>query len=109
MNRKERKIKYLGFDDRYFVLVGVVVLSMITTVLFNRSVLRSGNTIEIFFNWLISLFFATVNWLTIREVLILLRKRYPNLEDILKRGVLFFFTIVIIVTFNDYIGNGIIA
>ncbi|MEO0732187.1 MAG: histidine kinase, partial [Bacteroidota bacterium] len=109
MNRIERKIKYLGFDDRYFFLAGVIVLSMVTTVLFNPSVLSSGNTIEILINWLISLFFATTNWLIIREVLILLRKYYPKLEEIVKRSVLFFVATVLIIALNDYIGGRIVA
>ncbi len=108
MNRIERRIKYLGFDDRNFFLVGVIVLSVVTAILFHNNILqRSG--FEILFNWLICLFFSITNWLTSREVLILLRKKYPNLQDLRKRCILFFFAIILIVILTDHFGNQLIA
>ena len=108
MNRIERSIKYLGFDDRYFILVGVLVLSVVTVILFNNYIFQSSG-IEILFNWLICLFFSIANWLVAREVLILLRKRYPKLQDLKKRGILFFFALILIVILNDYVGGQLIS
>ncbi|MEO0339001.1 MAG: histidine kinase [Bacteroidota bacterium] len=108
MNRIDRRIKYLGFDDRYFILVGVLVLSTVTYILFNNQIFKSSGA-EILFNWLICLFLSIANWLIAREVLILLRKKYPKLEDLKKRGILFFFALILIVLSTDFFGGQLLA
>ena len=53
--------------------------------------------------------FATSNWLIIRSILIVLRKKYPSLKDNKIRIPLFFLTIVVTVMAVDFTGNMILG
>ncbi|MEM8999327.1 MAG: histidine kinase [Bacteroidota bacterium] len=102
---KEKRIKYLAFDDFWFVLGGIFLLSFVTDYLFSRSSFSRLPFLEAVLNWSVSLMFSTVNWLVMRTILIALRKRYPGLKDNKKRIPLFFLSIVFTVLLVDYFGN----
>ena len=101
---KERRIKYLGFDDFWFMSIGILILSFITDYLFNNSFGRFP-FVEAAINWSVSLFFTICNWFTIRTVIILLRKKYTTLQDDPKRLTLLFFAIIATVVLVDVSGN----
>ena len=101
---KEKRIKYLGFNDLRFMLLGILVLSFVTDYMFNNSFVNYPIQWALF-SWSISLFFATCDWLILRAILIRLRKRYPALEDDRKRITLFFLSIVFVVALVDLIGG----
>lgn len=105
---KEKGIKYLGFDDFWFFVIGVFVLSYITDYLFNNSFFRFP-FIEALINWSVSLFFTICDWFIIRAIIILLRKKYPNFDDDIKRLILLFVAIVSTVILVDIIGNSILS
>lgn len=102
---KARRIKYLGFNDVWFVFTGIFLLSFITDFMFSRNSFARLPFAEATINWSVSLMFATVNWLVMRTFLIALRKRYPGLKDNKKRIPLFFLSIVFTVATVDYLGN----
>ncbi len=102
---KEKRIKYLAFNDIWFMIAGIVLLSFVTDFLFSSGSFTRLPFIEATINWSVSLMFATVNWLIMRTILIALRKRYPGLKDNKKRIPLFFLSIVVTVMTVDYMGN----
>lgn len=101
---KEKRIKYLGFDDLWFMITGIIILSFITDFLFNNSFLRFPFGIAII-NWSVSLFFAICNWFIIRAIIIILREKFPAFKQDVIRLVLLFFAIVSTVALIDFIGN----
>ncbi len=105
---KKRRIKYLGFNDFWFVVIGILILSFIIDFLFNNSFYRFP-ILEAIINWSATLFFTICNWFIIRVIIIFLRKKYPKFSDDAKRIVLFFLSIVGTVLFVDITGNWILA
>ncbi len=105
---KERRIKYLGFNDLLFLCIGILVLSFLTDFLFNNSFARFPLG-EALLNWSASLFFTICNWLIIRPVIILLRKYYPDFKDDVKRLVLLFLAIIATVILVDVLGNRLLS
>ncbi|WP_299683214.1 histidine kinase [uncultured Dokdonia sp.] len=105
---KEKRIKYLGFNDFWFAVISILVLSIVTNYLFSN---YSEGTpfFEIVINWVISLFFTLCNWFFMRNVIIYLRKKYTSFQDTLKRIMIVFFFIIISVPLIDYIGSMIIG
>ncbi|MET1259389.1 histidine kinase [Flagellimonas sp. DF-77] len=102
---KEKRIKYLAFNDAWFVILGIVLLSFITDFLFSGNSFARLPFIEAVINWSVSLIFSTANWLIMRSILISLRKRYPDLKDNKIRIPLFFVTIVSTILLVDFMGN----
>ena len=106
---KEKRIKYLGFNDIWFVITGILLLSFITDFMFSRGSFTRLPFIEATINWSVSLMFSVLDWLIIRAILIELRKRYPTLQDNRKRIPLFFLSIVMVVFAVDYLGNAFLG
>ena len=106
---KARRIKYLAFDDIWFVIVGILLLSFVTDFLFSGGSFSRHPFLEAVINWSVSLMFATANWVIIRAILIGLRKRFPSLKDNNKRIPLLFLSIVTIVLLVDYAGNAFLG
>ncbi|PKV51455.1 histidine kinase [Aquimarina sp. MAR_2010_214] len=101
---KERRIQYLGFNDFWFSVIGVLILSLITDYLFNNSFTKHPFGIAVI-NWSASLFFTIIDWFIIRSIMIFLRKKYPDFRDDKKRILIFFLTIVSTVLFVDFVGG----
>lgn len=102
---KAKRIKHLGFDDAWFVVTGIILLSFITDIMLSRNSFARLPFIEATINWSVSLMFSTVNWLIMRTILISLRKRFPSLKENKIRIPLFFLAIVLTVLTVDYAGN----
>ena len=102
---KERRIKYLGFNDLWFMFIGIIILSFITDFLFNGGSFTRFPLRYALLSWSISLFYATCDWFILRTVMILLRKQYPNIKDDATRITIFFFSIVSVVILVDYMGG----
>ncbi|MBP2831618.1 histidine kinase [Aquimarina sp. U1-2] len=102
---KEKRIKYLGFNDFWFVVIGILILSFVTDFIFSNSSFTRLPFIRAVLNWSVSLFFSTCNWFLIRAIMIFLRKRYPTLKDSVKRIALFFLAIVCAVLVVDIVGG----
>ncbi len=101
---KKKRIHYLGFDDFWFVIAGIIILSFVTDYIFTNSFFKHSFG-EAIINWSVSLFFSTCYWLIVRPTIILLRKKYPALQDVMKRVVIMIGALLITVFLVDYLGN----
>ncbi|AXG69232.1 sensor histidine kinase YehU [Kordia sp. SMS9] len=105
---KEKRLQYIGFNDIWFVVIGIIILSFVTDYLFTNSFARYPFWKAIP-HWSISLFFSIANWLVMRMYFIFLRKKLPNVEQVGKRALILFVTIVVSVTIIDAIGGLIVG
>lgn len=105
---KEKRIKYLGFNDFWFSVVGIFILSLVTNYLFSNT-LVSSSFIEVFIGWAVSLLFTTIDWVINRGIMIYLRRKYPEFSDVAKRIVLFFIGITCTVIIVDYVGGTLLS
>lgn len=105
---KEKRIKYIGFDDFWFSVIGILIISFVAAYFSNYSneVLSLA---EIAFSWGFSLFLGITSWLIVRTTMIFLRKKYPDFYDDTKRIMLFFLAIVSTVFLVDFIGGMLIS
>ncbi len=106
-DKKKRK-QWIGFNDTWFMVIGVIILSFVTDYIFSNSFSRYPFG-EAILRWSTSLFFSIFNWSIIREMMIWLRKKYPLLKDNSKRIALLFLAIVSTVIFVDVIGGKLIS
>ena len=87
-------IKYLGFDDRLIMLIGIPVLSLVMPVMLDLYTPDSG-----YEYWTHqvpeSLFFVFWFWIFYRELCIYLRRKFPNFSDTRKR-ILYEFAIIVV-------------
>lgn len=105
---KDRSLKYLGFNDFWFLTIGILILSFITAFLFNDSLGRQPILNDVI-SWLISLLFTVCNWFFMRYAVIYSRIKMPSFEDSLKRIILLFVILVVsVITINEF-GNFIIS
>lgn len=109
LSNKEKRIKYLGFNDVWFVTGGILVLSFITDFLFSNNSFARYPFWEATINWSVSLMFSTVNWLVMRKVIIALRKKYPRLKDNKIRIPLIFLALVSSILIIDFLGNNLLG
>ncbi len=105
---KEKRLKYIGFNDIWFVIIGIIILGFITDYLFNNSFARYPFW-QAVAHWSISFCFSIVNWSVMRVNFIFLRKKFPNVEQVGKRALIVFIAIVLSVTTIDAVGGMIIG
>lgn len=105
---KEKRIRYLGFDDKWYTIIGIIVLSISVVFVFNPASV-SLTTIELTITFVVSLFFSTCDWLINRLILIRLRKRYPSLKDSARRITLLFIATLVTVISVDFLGVSLIS
>lgn len=105
---KEKRLKYLGFNDFWFSVVGILTISLVTASFSNyeNAILSLG---EIVFTWGFSIVLGSISWLIGRTLLIFLRKKYPDFKDDAKRIGLFFLAIVATVFFVNFLARTVIA
>ncbi len=101
---KKQRIKHLGFDDFWFSVIGILILGIASTYLFNASNFQY-TYIEALITVGVVFFFATCDWLINRAFLIFLRKKYPDLKDSVQRIIFLFLAIVTTVVVVDFIGT----
>ncbi len=105
---KAKRLKYLGFNDFWFTVTGILILSFATDYLFSNS-FSSFPFLEALINWGVSLFFSTCDWFIMRAIMIYLRRKYPALKDSVQRIALFFVGIVTTVLVMDYVGMNLLS
>lgn len=102
---KEKQIKYIGFDDTKFFVIGCVILTFITDFLFNGCSFLRYPFGEAIVNWSISLLFCSVNWLIMRALTIFWRKKFPEFRDSLKRILILLLSMVTTILTVDQVGE----
>ena len=105
---KENRIKYLGFDDKWFAIIGILILGLATSNIFTPPNVHP-TTIELLLTLIVSVFFSACDWIINRLILIQLRKLFPSLKDNVKRIALLFFCICITVIVVDFLGLSLIS
>lgn len=105
---KKKRIKYLGFDDFWFSVIGILIISFVTYYLFNNS-LENISMTDAVLSWAVSLLFTIIDWLINRDIMIFLRKKYPAFGDDTKRITLFFLATVCTVVLVDIIGGSLLS
>ncbi len=105
---KKDRIKYFGFDDQWFFIIGVFVVSVIIDFLFNNSFARYLLE-EALISWGISLCFTICNWSVMRWSMLSLRKKLPLFKDNIKRSGILFILMICTVLIIDAIGNFFLA
>lgn len=105
---REKRIKYLGFDDLWFAIIGIVILSLSAIYIFKTPADRL-TTAETIVTLVVSLFFSTCDWLINRSILIRLRKKYPSLKDSTQRIALLFVGVLVTVVVIDFIGVSLVS
>lgn len=108
ITNKKKRIKYLGFDDTWFAIIGILLLGISAVFVFNLTGVQL-TTIEVIITFTISLFFSTCDWLINRLILIRLRIIFPSLQDSAKRVTLLFIGTVITVFSVDFIGITVVS
>ncbi|MFY0630917.1 MAG: histidine kinase [Flavobacteriaceae bacterium] len=105
---KKKRIQYLGFNDFWFSVIGILILSIIANYLFNN--LSERKSIDlILIGWFASLLITIFDWFIIRGVLIFLRKKYPDFKDDLKRIIFLFFAIISVILLVDFAIGSLLA
>lgn len=108
LTNREKRLKYLGFDDVWFIVIGIIVLGLATIYIF-KSPEDQLTTAETIVTFTITLFFSTSDWFINRYILIQLRKKYPSLSDSKQRIAFLFIGIVISVLLVDFIGVTLVS
>jgi len=105
---KEKRIQYLGFNDVWFSIIGILILATTTNYLFNNPGDRTSFAI-LFIGWTSSLFVTICDWLINRRILIYLRKQFPDFKDDIKRMVILLFAIVAVIITVDLLAGSLIS
>jgi len=84
MSSKEYRIKWLGFDDLRFMLVGIPLLAVVAKALNHEGSSTNSLTISFLF-YLIALSFCTFNWLGYRKIGMESRRIFANSGSELRR------------------------
>lgn len=105
---KEKRIKYLGFNDLWFSIIGILILT-ITIFYILADSFDQLTEIEIVASLLGTLFFSTSDWLINRSIIIRLRKKYPKLSDSKQRNFFLFIGACATVFIVDFVGVNLIA
>ena len=105
---KEKRLQYIGFNDAWFSAIGILIISLVTTYVFNNF-FEELSFIELFFSWTVSLLFTIIDWFINRFIMVFLRKKYPTFHDDPKRIPLFFLVVVCTVFSVDFIGTALLS
>ncbi|WP_103068268.1 sensor histidine kinase [Aquimarina sediminis] len=98
---KKRRIQYLGFNDIWFSVIGILIISLITNYLFNNPSERASIVLVVI-GWFAALINVICDWFIIRSILIFLRKKYPDFKDDFKRIIFLLFAIICVILFVDF-------
>ena len=108
ITNREKRIKYLGFDDKWVTIIGILLLGISALYVFNSEVAHL-TTVELIFTYCASFFLSTCDWLVNRLLLIKVRKLYPGLKNSVKRVTVLCIGTVINVILIDFLVVGFIS
>lgn len=93
-SQKTDKWKYIGFNDTWFVILGIPLVSLILDILFFS---EPEDSWWVFYRMLLGgIPFTGMYWLTIRYGVIQLRKKYNRFEHTMKRLIIMVVAILIL-------------
>lgn len=82
---KKEKEKYLGFDDAWFIMFGIIGIGLFVPVAFFNYGFSGITFQEFTFRTLDTMFHGLVYWLGLRTFMVWTRKRFPDFEQTRKR------------------------
>lgn len=99
---QSRAEKYIGFRDRWLMIIGVPVLSLIVSLMtFERSFFIE-NSLQCF---LVGVIFTFTYWIVFRQIIIEYHKRYPSYQWSFRRiGFVLFWSGIMFVSVNFLVG-----
>ena len=98
---KEEKIKYLGFDDTWFIVIGVVVISLFVPFAFFSYALVGLSFEGVLLRWLDAMCHGIAYWFGIRSFMVYLRLRMPDFSHTRKR---IFYSILFVIVYCGITG-----
>lgn len=105
---KQKRIQYLGFNDFWFSVIGILIISIIANYLFNNPSERETFDL-VLIGWIAALVPIICLWFIVRSILIFLRKKYPDFKDDFKRITILFFAVIILIFVVDYTAGALLA
>lgn len=91
-----RAKKYLGFNDKWLMILGIPIVSYIISALVYGHVFEENVLCNITKCSLVGLVYVSAYWLVFRELFIFFRKRYPELKESVARVIYQVIAIVVI-------------
>lgn len=104
---KSRK-EIIGFDDRWILLLGVPVTSLLVNTLLFGHLLKDDQFAVFGTCFPVSIYFTTLYWLIFRELHYYLVRKYSGYEDLRKRQMIAIISIFIGYFIIDFIGYQIL-
>ncbi|GJM31163.1 MAG: hypothetical protein DHS20C18_01640 [Saprospiraceae bacterium] len=84
MYTKKKNKEILGFDDTFFLLLGIPIVAFVVPLLFFKASLNDG-LVAYLPKFGTSLMFTVAYWLGVRAVFIEMRRRFPEYQQTQKR------------------------
>ena len=80
MGRKQKVVDVLGFQDFWYITLGIPVVAFLIPLVFLGKTLDNG-LLAYMPKFTVSLLYTTLYWLAIRQVFLIVRRRYPTQKD----------------------------
>ena len=84
MGKLKSNKEILGFDDTWFLIIGIPVVSFLIPILFFKASLSNGLAAYLP-EWGISIMYTFTYWMSCRMIFIYFRRRYPGYHETRKR------------------------
>ncbi len=84
MGKRKNVREILGFDDTWFLILGIPALSFCIPLLFFKATLANG-LMAYLPEWGISMMYTTAYWMACRTIFIYFRRRFPAQQETRKR------------------------
>lgn len=95
MNIFKSKKDIIGFDDRWLVLIGIPIVALIVDVMLYGSNLINPDLEMLKLCYPVGLYFTAMLWLSFREMLCILIRKFPSDMDVRKRQLISIFAIIL--------------
>ena len=93
-------IPYLGFNDFWLMLIGIPTIGFFMPIFFFEKTLANG-FLPYIKDWAQGTMFSSIYWIGCRSIYIMMRKRYPHFDDVIKRIIL---QTLIVIAYASIIG-----
>jgi len=84
MGKQKNTREILGFDDTWFLMLGIPILSFCIPFLFFKATLANG-LVAYLPEWGISMMYTVAYWMACRTIFIYFRRRFPGQQETSKR------------------------
>ncbi len=105
---KEKRLKYVGFNDIWFSVIGILIISLVTSYQLNN-IFGAPSMTELVLSWTVTLLFTIIDWFVNRSIMIYLRKKYPAFSDDTRRITLLFLAVASTVLLVDFLGTSLLT